>query len=150
MIYRNGFWDLPKGKLEPGESRKECAVREVSEEIGYTPAGGWKPGLFLGVTDHQYDLKGERIEKWTSWWVFAWDDDGSVGGVRGVGGVGGEKNSGSTGSTGSTENPNAPFRPQTEEGITKVKWMNLPKAIEVAGFENLRLVLRRLAAGGGS
>ena len=146
MIFRNGFWDLPKGKLEPGESRKECAVREVSEEIGYTPTGGWNPGLFLGVTDHQYDLKGERIEKWTSWWVFAWGDVGILGGEKNSGSVG---STGNTGNTGSTENPSTPFRPQTEEGITKVEWMSLPKAIEVAGFENLRLVLRRLAAGEG-
>ena len=32
MIFRNGRWDLPKGKLEPGERIEECAVREVSEE----------------------------------------------------------------------------------------------------------------------
>ena len=30
MIFRNGRWDLPKGKLEPGERIEECAVREVS------------------------------------------------------------------------------------------------------------------------
>ena len=34
MIYRNGFWDLPKGKMEPNESESECAVREVKEECG--------------------------------------------------------------------------------------------------------------------
>ncbi|MDR9415892.1 MAG: NUDIX domain-containing protein [Gracilimonas sp.] len=34
MIYRNGVWDLPKGKLEEGESIAMCAVREVAEEVG--------------------------------------------------------------------------------------------------------------------
>ena len=34
LIFRNSVWDLPKGKLEEGESVPECAVREVSEEIG--------------------------------------------------------------------------------------------------------------------
>lgn len=29
-------WSLPKGKLEPGESHEEGAVREVAEETGYT------------------------------------------------------------------------------------------------------------------
>ncbi|MGZ4481457.1 MAG: NUDIX hydrolase [Gaiellales bacterium] len=28
-------WTLPKGKLEPGESEPEAAVREVFEETGY-------------------------------------------------------------------------------------------------------------------
>lgn len=27
-------WTFPKGKLEPGESDEECAVREVEEETG--------------------------------------------------------------------------------------------------------------------
>ena len=33
-IQRNGKWDLPKGKLEHGESLEEAAIREVSEETG--------------------------------------------------------------------------------------------------------------------
>ena len=33
-IQRNGKWDLPKGKLEQGESLEEAAVREVFEETG--------------------------------------------------------------------------------------------------------------------
>ena len=34
MIHRRGVWDLPKGKLDPGETPKVAAVREVSEEVG--------------------------------------------------------------------------------------------------------------------
>jgi len=33
-IYRMGFWDLPKGKIEKGESKKVAARREVMEETG--------------------------------------------------------------------------------------------------------------------
>ena len=28
-------WSLPKGKLDPGESYEDCALREVLEETGY-------------------------------------------------------------------------------------------------------------------
>lgn len=34
FIYRRGYWDLPKGKLDPGETLEEAAVREVEEETG--------------------------------------------------------------------------------------------------------------------
>ncbi len=34
MIFRRGKWDLPKGKLDKGETLEACAVREVEEETG--------------------------------------------------------------------------------------------------------------------
>jgi 8-oxo-dGTP pyrophosphatase MutT (NUDIX family) len=34
MIYRNKHWDLPKGKMEEGESPDQTAIREVEEECG--------------------------------------------------------------------------------------------------------------------
>jgi 8-oxo-dGTP pyrophosphatase MutT (NUDIX family) len=36
LVYREPYkdWTFPKGKVEPGESDAECALREVSEETG--------------------------------------------------------------------------------------------------------------------
>ncbi|MCT4665187.1 MAG: NUDIX domain-containing protein [Flavobacteriales bacterium] len=34
VIKRKGFWDLPKGKIDPGEKKKKAALREVEEETG--------------------------------------------------------------------------------------------------------------------
>jgi len=34
FIYRNGKWDLPKGKMEEGETPDITAIREVQEECG--------------------------------------------------------------------------------------------------------------------
>ena len=34
LIFRRGAWDLPKGKLDPGESPLEGGHREVCEEVG--------------------------------------------------------------------------------------------------------------------
>jgi mutator protein MutT len=34
IIFRRGKWDLPKGKLDKGETLENCAVREVEEETG--------------------------------------------------------------------------------------------------------------------
>ena len=64
MIFRNGKWDLPKGKLEEDEDIKACAVREVEEECGIS-------GLHITQkpidTYHTYELDGEKILKHTFW-----------------------------------------------------------------------------------
>lgn len=66
LIHRRGKWDLPKGKLDPGESPREAAVREVSEECGIPP-----PEIddFLLHTYHVYDEDGKRILKRTHWYA---------------------------------------------------------------------------------
>ncbi|HVX52452.1 MAG TPA: NUDIX domain-containing protein [Chitinophagaceae bacterium] len=51
MIYRRGKWDLPKGKLDEGESIETCALREVKEETGLADITLQK---FIGTTEHEY------------------------------------------------------------------------------------------------
>jgi 8-oxo-dGTP pyrophosphatase MutT (NUDIX family) len=62
---RKGKWDLPKGKLDKGESIEECAVREVEEETGLRNI---HLGELIGTTIHFYTEKGEDIEKETFWY----------------------------------------------------------------------------------
>ena len=65
LIFRNGRWDLPKGKLEPGERIEDCAVREVGEECGLS---GLQLGAFVAHTYHCYRMHGEWVLKRTSWY----------------------------------------------------------------------------------
>lgn len=66
FIFRRGFWDLPKGKMESGESKRETAVREVEEETG---AKGLQIIKKIGKTRHFYRSKsGKRLIKKSYWY----------------------------------------------------------------------------------
>jgi 8-oxo-dGTP pyrophosphatase MutT (NUDIX family) len=67
MIFRRGKWDLPKGKLDDGESIEDCAVREVIEETGLTTV---IRGDLIGITYHQYfdQWIKEEVIKETHWY----------------------------------------------------------------------------------
>ncbi len=68
LIYRRGSWDLPKGKMDKGETKKEAAVREVKEECGLKH-------IILGdkiiTTKHSYVTfnHGKRAIKKTHWYA---------------------------------------------------------------------------------
>jgi 8-oxo-dGTP pyrophosphatase MutT (NUDIX family) len=65
-IHRLGKWDLPKGKVEPGEGIAACAKREISEECGL-PEAQLHIVQPLPNTYHTYNLKGQHILKTTFW-----------------------------------------------------------------------------------
>ena len=53
LIFRRGKWDLPKGKLDPGEDLATCALREVKEETGLKTVELVKPLLITWHTYHE-------------------------------------------------------------------------------------------------
>ncbi len=64
MIFRRGVWDLPKGKLDPGETPEDCALREVREEVGIEELTLVRA---LDETEHGYPEAGRYRVK-TTWW----------------------------------------------------------------------------------
>ena len=64
-IFRRGFWDLPKGKVETGEKIEDAALREVKEETG---ADVVRASHRTIVTYHCYVLKGKNCIKETHWY----------------------------------------------------------------------------------
>jgi len=91
FIYRNGKWDLPKGKIEKKEKIKTAAIREVEEECGISKLKIVKE---LSPTYHTYSLEEKMVLKRTYWFEMTCADT-------------------------------SPLVPQTEEGISDVKWFNL-------------------------
>jgi 8-oxo-dGTP pyrophosphatase MutT (NUDIX family) len=64
LIFRRGKWDLPKGKLDKGESPEECVIRETEEETGVKNLVIERE---LGTTYHTYH-EGARFKlKETTW-----------------------------------------------------------------------------------
>ena len=65
LIFRRGKWDLPKGKLDKGETLEDCAVREVEEETGLQKIKLLSP---LTITYHVYHEGTRFILKESHWY----------------------------------------------------------------------------------
>lgn len=89
FIHRFGRWDLPKGKMEQGESPEQTAVREVEEECG---VGQLKLEVRFSDTFHIYFYEGQYVVKQTYWFGMSTPFTGTL-------------------------------KPQTEEGIEEVAWI---------------------------
>ena len=90
FIFRRGKWDLPKGKMEAGETPEICAEREIEEETGVDQLK-----LINKIIDtyHIYEERGVQILKKTYWFYFTTSFEGTA-------------------------------KPQTEEDITGISWIN--------------------------
>lgn len=65
LIYRNSKWDLPKGKIDAGETAEIAALREVKEETGIKEL---ELGSLLKITYHIFKQKGSYKIKQTHWY----------------------------------------------------------------------------------
>lgn len=72
-IFRRGFWDLPKGKLDPGETIPQCALREVQEETGLTQI---HLNELITITYHDYfdNYLNTQVTKETHWYKMSIQD----------------------------------------------------------------------------
>ncbi len=66
FIYRRGHWDLPKGKIDFGETEEHAAVREVTEETGLK---NLRIVHRLSSSYHVYTIGHEWILKETHWFL---------------------------------------------------------------------------------
>lgn len=73
FIYRNGKWDLPKGKAENKETIDQTALREVEEETGVKGLSITKP---LEITYHIYKRNDQYFIKKTYWFEMYSEFDG--------------------------------------------------------------------------
>jgi ADP-ribose pyrophosphatase YjhB (NUDIX family) len=72
-IKRLGLWDLPKGKIELGESSKDAAIREIIEECGLTGKLYLKHRICS--TYHVYEFKNKSILKKNNWYYLEYEGD---------------------------------------------------------------------------
>ena len=79
FIYRNDKWDLPKGKLDKGETIEECAIREVEEETGVQ---GLKIENFLKTTYHVFKRNGVYKLKEVHWYAMKTSYKGKLKGQK--------------------------------------------------------------------
>ena len=74
FIYRNDSWDLPKGKIEKGETIETAAIREVEEECAIFNLSIQKE---LITTYHIYYQNGIKLKQ-TYWFLMHSDYSGKL------------------------------------------------------------------------
>jgi 8-oxo-dGTP pyrophosphatase MutT (NUDIX family) len=72
LIHRLGSWDLPKGKVDQGETNEQAASREIHEETGVYPG---TPLRLICRTWHVYRFHQREVLKETYWYLFNIDTE---------------------------------------------------------------------------
>jgi ADP-ribose pyrophosphatase YjhB (NUDIX family) len=72
LIFRNGKWDLPKGKVEKKETIEHAAVREVIEECGVKDLVLDEK---LCITYHVYHIGEKKVLKFSHWYAMRCQDN---------------------------------------------------------------------------
>jgi 8-oxo-dGTP pyrophosphatase MutT (NUDIX family) len=75
-IYRNGIWDLPKGKLEYLEDFETAAIREVKEECGLDSS--LKIEKLIYISFHTYTENSKKFLKRTNWYEMSYSGSENV------------------------------------------------------------------------
>ncbi len=75
LIKRKGLWDIPKGKINKREPKRDAAIREVMEECGIH---GHTITDKLVVTYHTMKYKGRWALKKTHWYMMKYKGPGNV------------------------------------------------------------------------
>ena len=113
FIFKNGRWDLPKGHLEEGNSSKETALIEISEETGL-PKKNLTVLKKLIPTHYHKRVQGEMIVKKTIWYLVEFNG-----------------------------NMDMPLIPDKSEGITECRWFSLNELVLVLeeSHESIRYLI---------
>jgi len=112
MIYKNGIWDLPKGKIDKTESAELASIREVSEETNLSKL------RILSDYFSTYHIYGEFTDasmmclKETKWFLMD-----------------------------TSANPDL-ITPQISEGITQVKWIPFQQIKNFRTYNSIKFLLK--------
>lgn len=109
--WRNGDWSLPKGRLDPGETWVEAAVREVAEETGLTVEVGDFLGQIEYATNRHAD--GQPVgRKRVRYWVMRARDGSAV---------------------------HPEVSPDGE--VAEVRWLPVPEAVQILSYPRDRALV---------
>ena len=104
-------WALPKGHIEPGESKQEAALREIEEETGI-PQSDLQLVRKLGRLKYRFSFADQKICKKVYFYLIE----------------------------AATE---VEAKPQPDEKITDVRWINIDEAIDFSDYKNAEKIIRQ-------